>query len=178
MKIRAFNPSTVIAVIALLFSLTGTAVAGALVTGANVKNGSLSGLDVKNGSLGSVDVKNGSIKPIDITGGVFPTGPQGPEGPQGPGGPQGPAGLSGLQIVNAFSAFNSASYKFVFATCPAGKKVVGGGAYVVDVPKEIGIVASYPLSTTTWFASAHELPAVYLANWRIRAYAICANVAA
>ena len=37
MKIRAFSPATVISVIALLFSLTGTAVAGALVTGANVR---------------------------------------------------------------------------------------------------------------------------------------------
>jgi hypothetical protein len=181
MKIRAFSPATVISVIALLFSLTGTAVAGALVTGANVKNGSLTGKDVKDSSLASADIKNGTIKKVDIKGGQFPAGPQGPqgpEGPQGPGGPQGPAGLSGLQIVNSYSTLNSASYKFVFANCPAGKKLVGGGAYVVGVPKEIGIVASYPISTTSWFASAHELPAVYLPNWRIRAYAICATVAA
>ena len=95
MKIRAFNPTTVIAVIALLFSLTGTAVAGALVTGANVKNGTLSGLDVRNESLGSADIKNGTIKKIDIKGGQFPAGPQGPQGPQGEQGRAGPGRPAG-----------------------------------------------------------------------------------
>jgi hypothetical protein len=181
MKIRAFNPTTVIAVIALLFSLTGTAVAGALVTGANVKNGSLTGVDVKNGSLGSVDIKNGTIKPIDIKGGMFPTGPQGPEGPQGqqgPGGPQGPAGLSGLQVVTKHSATNSLGFRFATAICPAGKKVLGGGAYVTDGgwPNEIGIVGSYPTGAA-WSAAAQELVA-FPANWRLTVYAICATVAA
>jgi hypothetical protein len=181
MKIRTFNPTTVIAVIALLFSLTGTAVAGALVTGANVKNGSLTGLDVKNESLGSVDIRNGSIKPIDVKGGSFPTGPQGPqgpEGPQGPGGPQGPAGLSNLQIVTASSTNNSTALKIVSASCPAGKRVVGGGAYVNDPgwPNDIGIVGSYP-NVTTYTAVATE-QGVFLGNWRLAAKAICATVAA
>jgi hypothetical protein len=178
MKIRAIHPATVIAVAALLFSLTGTAVAGALITGAQVKNGSLTTKDVKDNTLTSGDIKNGTIKPVDLKGGSFPTGPQGPEGPQGPAGPQGVAGLSGHQIVWTQSALNSTAYKFSFAACPAGKRVVGGGAYVLGVPKEIGVVASYPASASAWFASAHELPAVYLANWRIKTFAICATVAA
>jgi hypothetical protein len=181
MKIRAFNPTTVIAVIALLFSLTGTAVAGALVTGANVKNGSLTGLDVKNESLGSADIKNGTIKPIDIKGGSFPTGPQGPEGPQGPqgpGGPQGPAGLSNLQIVVGQSANNSATVKFATASCPAGKRVVGGGAYVTSggvYTDAIGIVGTYP-NVSSWTAAGHELGA-FAGNWQIAARAVCATVA-
>jgi hypothetical protein len=40
-RIRTFSPATIIAIVALFFSLTGTAVAGALITGANVKNGTL-----------------------------------------------------------------------------------------------------------------------------------------
>ena len=180
MKIRAFSPATVISVIALLFSLTGTAVAGALITGANVKNGSLTGADVKTNSLGSTDIKNGTIKAIDIKGGQFPTGPQGPqgpEGPQGPGGPQGPAGLSGLQIVTTFTALNSNPFKPMTATCPVGKRVVGGGAYIQGATNQVGIVASYPASSTTWGASAYEL-GIYLANWRLVVRAVCANVAA
>jgi hypothetical protein len=181
MKIRAFNPTTVIAVIALLFSLTGTAVAGALVTGANVKNGSLTGLDVKNESLGSVDIRNGSIKPIDVKGGSFPAGPQGLQGPQGDQGlqgPQGPAGLSNLQIVTASTVSNSATPKTVSASCPAGKRVVGGGSYVTDPawPTQIGIVGSYP-NVTTFTAAATEHGA-FLGNWRLTVKAICATVAA
>jgi hypothetical protein len=181
MKIRAFNPTTVIAVIALLFSLTGTAVAGALVTGANVKNGSLSGLDVKNESLGSADIKNGSIKKIDIKGGQFPAGPQGPqgpEGPQGPGGPQGPAGLSNLQIVTGSSADNSTALKTASASCPAGKRMIGGGAYVTSgglYTNAVGIVGSYP-NFSSWTSAGHEL-GLFLGNWKITVRAVCATVA-
>ena len=41
MKIRNLNPATVIATIALLFALSGTAVAAGMVTGANILNGSI-----------------------------------------------------------------------------------------------------------------------------------------
>lgn len=95
MKIRAITPATVIASLALLFALSGTAVAGALITGANVKNNSLSGLDILNESLGTKDVRNGSLLPKDFKAGALPAGPQGPAGPAGPAGPQGPAGPNG-----------------------------------------------------------------------------------
>jgi hypothetical protein len=181
MKIRAFNPTTVIAVIALLFSLTGTAVAGALVTGANVKNGSLSGLDVRNESLGSVDIRNGSIKKIDIKGGQFPAGPQGLQGPQGEQGlqgPQGPAGLSNLQIVVGQSANNSTTTKHATANCPAGKRVVGGGGWVLSGgvwTNAIGIVGSYP-NVSSFVVVGHEL-AAFAPNWQVTARAVCATVA-
>ncbi len=178
MKIRALSPATVIATLALLFSLTGTAVAGALITGANVKNGSLTGIDIKDNTLTSADIKNGTIKPVDIKGGSFPAGPEGPQGPEGPAGPQGPAGLSGHQIVTAQSVLNSVAFKTVLAACPAGKKVVGGGAFVSGLPKEVGVVGSYPVSASTWFVAAHELPALYLENWRLNVRIVCATVAA
>ena len=62
------------------------------------------------------------------------TGPQGPAGlagPQGPAGPQG-AGLSGFQLVTATqtlgTAYGSPTQFDGFARCPAGKKLIGGGA--------------------------------------------------
>jgi hypothetical protein len=180
-RIRTLNPATVIALVALFFSLTGTAVAGALITGANVKNGTISGLDLTNNSVGTVDVKNGSLLPIDFKPGKLPAGPQGLQGEQGPAGQQGPQGvpgLGGLEIVTKVSAADS-SDKNVTAQCPAGKKVVGGGAtahVVFGHPKELTILASYP-SGSTWKAVARESTA-YAGNWILNAYAICANVAA
>jgi hypothetical protein len=97
MKIRAITPATVIASLALQFALSGTAVAGALITGANVKNNSLSGLDILNESLGTNEIKNGSLLPKDFKPGKLPAGPQGPPGPVGPQGPAGPAGPQGLK---------------------------------------------------------------------------------
>ena len=98
MKIRAITPATVIASLALLFALSGTAVAGALITGANVKNNSLTGVDIKNESLGTADIKNGSLLPKDFKAGSLPAGAQGPAGPAGrSAGPRRPAGSERLQ---------------------------------------------------------------------------------
>jgi len=187
MKIRTLSPATIIASLALLFSLSGTAVAGALITGANVKNNSLTGVDVKDGSLGTKDVKDGSLLAKDFKAGSLPAGPQGPAGPVGPQGPTGPQGLagtngvSGLEIVNVPSgALNSDTEKSVTATCPAGKKVVGGGGYAIGLlgfPDDIGLVASYPVNNGTgWRVVAREINA-YAGGWLARAYAVCANVA-
>ena len=153
MKIRAITPATVIASLALLFALSGTAVAGALITGANVKNNSIAGIDILNESLGSKDVKNGSLLPKDFKPGALPVGgqgPAGPAGPQGPGGPQGPAGqngVAGVEIVHATTAADSDGEKTATAACPAGKKVVGGGGYAagfLNYPDQLAIVANYP----------------------------------
>jgi hypothetical protein len=187
MKIRSLKPATVIASLALLLSLSGTAVAGALITGANVKNGSLSGLDVKDGSLGTSDIKDGSLLPKDFKPGKLPAGPQGPAGPAGPQGAAGPQGLAGqngiagLQIVTALSPFDSVTPKTLTATCPADKKVIGGGGYTSliagAVPNDVALVASNPTGTNAWRLVAHEMDA-YAPSWMIRVYAVCANVVA
>jgi hypothetical protein len=80
--------------------------------------------------------------------------------------------------VTKHSATNSLGFRFATAICPAGKKVLGGGAYVTDGgwPNEIGIVGSYPTGAA-WSAAAQELVA-FPANWRLTVYAICATVAA
>jgi hypothetical protein len=182
MKIRAITPATVIASLALLFALSGTAVAGALITGANVKNNSLSGLDILNESLGTNDVKNGSLLPKDFKAGKLPAGPQGPAGPAGPAGPQGLAGangVSGLEIVNIATGMDSDTEKSMTATCPAGKKVVGGGGYAIGLlgfPDNIGLVASYPVNGTGWRVVAREINA-YAGSWLARAYAVCTTAA-
>jgi hypothetical protein len=181
MKIRAITPATVIASLALLFALSGTAVAGALITGANVKNNSLSGLDILNESLGTNDVKNGSLLPKDFKAGKLPAGQQGPAGPAGPQGPAGPAGpqgangVSGLQIVFESTVVDSDTQKSVTASCPAGKTVVAGGGFAFGgvFPDQVALVASYP-SGNGWRVVAHELDA-YVPNWYARAFAICAT---
>jgi hypothetical protein len=181
MKIRAITPATVIASLALLFALSGTAVAGALITGANVKNNSLSGLDVLNESLGSKDIRNGSLLPKDFKGGALPAGQQGPAGPPGPPGAPGAQGnpgqngVSGLEIVFENTLNNSDTQKSVMATCPAGKKVIAGGGYAYTgaaFPDQVAIVASFP-TNSHWRVVAHELDA-FAGAWYLRAYAICA----
>jgi CARDB protein len=149
MKIRFPAPATIIACVALLAALAGTATAAGLITGAQVQNGSLSGLDLRNGSVGGVDVTNGSLTTFDIRdhtlravdfapgvlkagvgapGSAGPQGPPGPPGQQGPpgqNGQQGSPGLAGLEIVTLESPDNSANTKQLNVSCPGSKKLVG-----------------------------------------------------
>jgi len=121
-KLTIPTPAMVVAMLALLVSLTGTAVAttSALVTGAQIKDASITGADVRNRSLtprdfrGSVRGLRGLTGPAGppgaagapgrqgSTGAPGPEGPNGAQGPQGPAGPQGPQGSSG--VIQAYSA--------------------------------------------------------------------------
>ena len=183
MRIRIPSPAIVIASLALLLSLTGTAVASVLITGAQIKNNTVGTLDLKNNDvrsadvrnngLTSLDVMNGTLKAIDFAPGQLPAGPAGPAGQQGPAGPQGAPGLAGLEIVSAESPSSSDASRQVEATCPAGKVVVGGGAHIWNAPGDVALDESYPAGTSKWRATAWEVNATG-ANWHLMAYAICA----
>jgi hypothetical protein len=56
-----------------------------------------------------------------------PTGPQGQVGPQGPAGPAGAGAISGWERVELTRFVHAGQLVSTDATCPTGKKVVGGG---------------------------------------------------
>jgi hypothetical protein len=76
--------------------------------------------------------------------------------------------------VVAESASDSSNGKFVDVHCPAGKRVVGGGAALIGASASVALDENLPLNATTWRATAFEVSA----SWSVRAYAICAVVAA
>jgi hypothetical protein len=195
MKIRIPAPATIIACVALVAALSGTAAAAGLITGVQVQNGSLSGLDLRNGSVSGLDVTNSSLTSLDIRdhtlraadfapgvlgsgagipGPQGPAGPAGPQGATGPAGPQGAAGVSGLQIVSADSANDSTAFKPIDVSCPGGKKLVGGGARLYGAAGSVALDESYPLDATTWHAYGAEIVATAL-SWHVSAFAICAH---
>ena len=109
-------PGTVIAAIALLVALGGTAYAAGVLPSNSVGTAQLQAnavvsSKVKNHSLVAADFKQGQLPrgvagpagPAGPAGGPGATGPAGPAGPQGPGGsqgPQGPPGFSALAYVS------------------------------------------------------------------------------
>lgn len=113
-------------------------------------------------------------------------GPQGPQGPQGEVGPQGPAGgISGYEIVYAPGSFDSSVEHVTIATCPDGKRLLGGGASIfpslLDSNRDaapLSLKDSTPRDELgqAWFARAAEITP-YSFAWTLDAYAICANVA-
>jgi len=106
MKIRRPSASIVIATIALVLAVSGTAAAS-----------------------GYMITRVGQIKPAvrqALRGNV---GPQGPTGPQGPAGAQGTPGLLGLTTVDGpVQSYAPGTYGAApYATCPPGDVVVGTG---------------------------------------------------
>jgi Collagen triple helix repeat (20 copies) len=79
---KRLSPSMVVAIVALLVALSGTAVAASSMLPAN--------------SVGSRQIVNHSIRKIDL-GTALPRGPRGRQGPQGIEGERGPTGPQGLQ---------------------------------------------------------------------------------
>jgi hypothetical protein len=72
------------------------------------------------------------------------------------------------------SAWNSAVRKTVTITCPAGKVVYGTGAEVTGATGAVAISDIIP-STTQVTVSAVEIDNGTAANWKVRAYGLCAE---
>jgi hypothetical protein len=157
----------------------------------HIGNGQVKDADLANDAVSSPKVANGSLLDEDFAAGQLPQGPQGERGPQGlqgePGlqGQQGAPGLSGLERVTATSANDSVSGKFAIATCPGTKKVVGTGAglegnhFESSLPTTEANVVITRIELTDALTSvnvgaAEEEPVA--SEWRVVAFAICANV--
>ncbi|MBA2347266.1 MAG: collagen-like protein [Solirubrobacterales bacterium] len=84
----------VLAVVALVLALGGTATAAKLITGKQVKNSSLTGADVRNSSLTGADLRNGSVGAADLSS-AAKSAISGAPGAQGTAGAPGVAGAKG-----------------------------------------------------------------------------------
>jgi hypothetical protein len=95
------SPALVVACIALLVSLTGTAVA----TVSQLPRASVGTPQLKNNAVNSKKVKNGSLLRADFKAGQVPAGARGPAGPAGPAGAAGAAGAPGAPGTPATRLF-------------------------------------------------------------------------
>jgi hypothetical protein len=137
------------------------------VTTPKLRNGAVGTVKLKNGAVTSLKVLNGSLLAADFKAGQLPAGAKGDKGDPGP------PGLSEVELVTSASASTSIS-KGAEASCPAGKKVVGGGGATNLSP--VGLRASGPTAgLTAWTVWAQEFVAT-AQNWIVTAWAICAKV--
>ena len=174
----ALGGTGVAAVVALPEGSVGTAqLADSAVVSPKIRDGSVTSLDIANSTITSADVRDRSLTKADFMPGSLPPGPRGVTGPQGPPGSKGSPGTSGRQIVQVEGALTSASPKGGTATCPPGKKALGGGVEVSgDGRDRISVTESMPAGEEAWQARAVEL-APTTATWRLRVYAVCTFVA-
>lgn len=195
-SLRPPSAALVVACLALGIALGGTSSATVLnvpdgsVTTAKIKNGAVTTPKLKNdavtvdklaaNAVTSGQVKNGTLLKEDFKSGQLATGPAGPPGPAGPRGlpgPKGTPGVSGLERVDASTAASSSNSKSAVATCPSGKRVIGGGARATGTgANKVSINENFPDSDgNKWNANGVEVVAT-AASWALSAYALCANV--
>jgi hypothetical protein len=111
-----------------------------------------------------------------------PAGTAGAQGNQGLQGEQGPPGLSAVEVItgNGNEVTTSPGTSTATASCPGGKKVLGGGAAFVSIAggsiNDQRIDVSRPVTTDPqgWTAT---MTASVTDDWRVDAYAVCATVA-
>ncbi|HVL94960.1 MAG TPA: hypothetical protein VM266_03795 [Solirubrobacteraceae bacterium] len=126
----------------------------------------------------------GAQGPAGDTGPQGPAGERGPQGPAGERGPAGADGVSGYVTRSGTSPMDSSSDKSVAMTCPAGTKVIGGGAGIAMDPPTTTDVTGVPSITTSqpdganagWSAYAQEPTNLYTGNWQLSVKVICATV--
>lgn len=154
------------------------------VTSAKIRNGEIQGIDIRKGTITGAHVRPGSLTAASFRADELPAGAKGDKGDKGekgakgePGLPGAP-GLSGYQVVQATSGPLSTSvYTSVTATCPGGKRVLGGGAFVngryPNGPTP-ALITSRPVNNVSWSA---EMSNNAGSSSNLVAYAICATVA-
>ena len=176
-SVRRPSPALVISCIALLIALGGTGYATVLQVPRNsigppqLKKGAVTNPKLANNSITTGKIRNGQLVKADFRGGTFPAGPAGPTGPAGP---AGPPGLSGVERVEFTSPNNHQPIKSYSMTCPAGKRLLGGGARLNPSLVGVGIAQSYPDNDNIYRVTAREFVA-NPSSWSVTVFAICAS---
>ena len=152
-RLRMPSPALVVAAIAFAVALGGTSYAAVA-----LPEDSVGPRQIRDGAVTSVAVRDGSLRLVDIAAGTR----RALTGPRGPKGDAGPAGASGVEVVRASSFFGSSPERKLVVDCPAGKRIVGGGAgawgrAMIFIPRGVALTASHALDEDSWLAAAQEL---------------------
>jgi hypothetical protein len=175
---------SVVAYLALVVALSGSAYAAATVTGSDIKNGSITAKDIKRRTLGTEQLSRQALTslhgepgpqgPAGETGDKGDRGDRGDKGDRGVPGPQGASGVSGYQVVvTPGASVSSGGFITRTATCPDGKKVLGGGASASN-PYVMWTLESAPLNEGAGWSGTMENRSS--STQTIYVWAICAGI--
>ena len=172
-SLRRPSPAMVVACAALAAALGGTSYATVLqvpkasVGTVQLKTGAVTTKKLASNAVTAAKVRNGSLLKADFGPGQLPAGATGPQGPAGA------PGVSAVERVEASSPNNSTTPKVVQIACPAGKRLLGGGARVNGGSPKVALWASFPDNDNIYRANASETDA-FVPSWSLTVYAICA----
>lgn len=194
--IQTTSPATVLAGLALFISLGGVSygvargsidsreIRNGTIQSRDVRDGSLQGRDVRNGTVQSRDVRDGALRGIDVNDAAL-GGRDLAENTIGDreidetqldlnrlGGVPATRFVKNVQRVQTATASDPATPKVAPpATCPKGKRLLGGGARVVAAaPVPVALTANGP-DGRAWVAAAYATAPT--GNWQLVNVAIC-----
>ncbi len=166
----AHRHATVVAYVALVVALSGSAYAVGTVTSADIVDDTIRSVDLKNGAaVKSIDVKDALSGSDAINANQL-------DGKDATG-----IGVNGLQRVEAVSVEDSVSPKQATASCPAGKVVAGTGFDIFGAksgssPNALtDVVVDFVIpGSSSVLVAAYEEESISAA-WHVKAIAICAT---
>jgi hypothetical protein len=165
-KLRQPSPSMCVALLALFVALGGVSWAATSlprnsVGSTQIKTGGVAASDLRAGAVTSKAVRDGGLRAVDFAAGQLPAGARGATGPQGERGPVGAKGDTGAPGATGFEIVTSATVTVgpsdsdyydgttATATCPAGKRAVGGGFQAGTVASGFRTIRSRPTTDGT-----------------------------
>jgi hypothetical protein len=188
-RLRRPSPALVVASLALLISLGGTGYAAVALPKNSVgtpqlRTGAVTSLKVQDKTLRLVDFAplqrqqlkgaSGAAGSKGDKGEKGDKGDRGDKGDKGDKGNIGEPGLSGYQIVTKTGTSTTASVA-VQATCPAGKRAIGGGGFTQTPAAGVTVQNSFPVpGGTGWFVVARASNPG--SGWNYLAHAVCATI--
>ena len=167
------------ATIAVFIALGGASYAAVAIPANSVgtnqlKKSAVAGPKIKKNAINSAKVKDGSLQRGDFASGTLLQGLQGPKGDPGAPGPTGNAGAPGISgrtyVIGAEVSVNPGQVDTAQVTCPAGKKVMGGGG---GTEGNAPIVAMGQINDSTWAVNVRNNEGVPA---KVSANAVCAQV--
>ena len=164
--------SIALAATALLISVLFATPIGQAAGNFVLAKNSVGAAQIKKNAVNGLKVKNGTLMAADFKAGQIPAGPQGAKGDPGAQGQKGDPGISGYQLVESSGpVLMPGQQGSATASCPAGKKAIGGG---VGSDARLEIIESVPINAgQDWRVSV-----VNVANGGsgVSAVAVCGTV--
>jgi collagen triple helix repeat protein len=169
------SPALIVALVALMAGLGGTAVARALITGKDIANDAITSRHVRNGTLEMSDMaprmRAAMNRSTSQPGPKGPAGPQGPKGDSGLQGPRGPQGERGSAGQDGWSCKDASGN--VKPECSGQSQTKSGGDTLLAT-----VTADGKLDHGQGVkAISHNAAGDYLVSFTVSDLSRCTNVA-